>query len=443
MKKRLRMKLCPLVQTFTLAAVAASPAIASADTQIGPYVGLEGGMNFESNQNVNQDDNLFANLNFHHGFVGGLDFGYAFQSGWRPEFEADYRGNNLKNATGFGGSVGAGGRESAYTFMGNLWYDFRMPQGMFSFIHPYIGAGFGPARVAISHETFGGVAFDSAHDTVLAYQAGAGLNFDVAPHVVLSTDYRFMQTDRGNFDVGAGDPVKARYRANTVMLGVKYMFGSAPPPPPPPPPPQAPPPMVQAMPPPPPPPPAPVCDAPPGFQVDADCHIIPQTVILRTVDFEFNSSGLTAPSQHSLDKVAAALVRQPDLDVEIDGHTDSIGGAPYNLRLSQRRSDAVKQYLIGKGVQADHLSARGFGKGKPIESNDTAEGRAQNRRVEFVVRNAPAHINVEQHGASAASTEAAKQGEQPSRKALRRLHKQRSAQQAGPSPADQPVQPQQ
>jgi outer membrane protein OmpA-like peptidoglycan-associated protein len=67
------------------------------------------------------------------------------------------------------------------------------------------------------------------------------------------------------------------------------------------------------------------CHAPAGFQVDANCHIIEQTIVVRAVDFEFNSTQPTAPAQHTLDEVASALLTQPELNVEIQGHTDSIG----------------------------------------------------------------------------------------------------------------------
>ena len=103
------------------------------------------------------------------------------------------------------------------------------------------------------------------------------------------------------------------------------------------------------------------------------------------MDFEFNLSQLTVPAQQTLDEVASALLTQPELHVEIQGHTDSIGSVNYNLNLSQRRADAVMAYLISKGVSASNLTAKGYGKSKPIASNDTAEGRAQNRRVEFEV----------------------------------------------------------
>jgi OOP family OmpA-OmpF porin len=181
-------------------------------------------------------------------------------------------------------------------------------------------------------------------------------------------------------------------------------------------------------PPPPPPEPAPIprevvvaptpepCHAPTGFQVDANCRIIEQTVVVRAVDFEFNSTQLTAPAQRTLDEVATALLTQPELNVEVQGHTDSIGTETYNLGLSERRAVAVKAYLVSRGLSATALTAKGYGKAKPIASNETAEGRAQNRRVAFEVTNGFAHVIVLKEGASDASTEAAKQGEPPNAK---------------------------
>jgi OOP family OmpA-OmpF porin len=158
------------------------------------------------------------------------------------------------------------------------------------------------------------------------------------------------------------------------------------------------------------------CHAPAGFQVDANCRIIEQTVVVRAADFEFNSTQLTAPAQHTLDEVAAALLTQPELNVEVQGHTDSIGTDAYNLGLSQRRAESVKAYLINRGLSAAVLTAKGYGKAKPVAANDTAEGRAQNRRVAFEVTNGFAHVIVIKEGASDASTHAAEQGEPPNAK---------------------------
>jgi len=114
-----------------------------------------------------------------------------------------------------------------------------------------------------------------------------------------------------------------------------------------------------------------------------------------------------------LDEVAAALLTQPELNVEVQGHTDSVGSAAYNLNLSDRRAAAVKAYLVGKGLSATALTAKGYGKAKPIAGNDTAEGRAQNRRVAFEVTNGLAHVIVVKKDASDASTQAAEKSESP------------------------------
>ena len=200
-----------------------------------------------------------------------------------------------------------------------------------------------------------------------------------------------------------------------ASVGFQFMFGA--PTPPPPPVAKAAPAVVEEPPPPPPPPPPPEpCHAPAGFQVDANCRIIEQTVVVRSVDFEFNSTQLTVPAQHTLNEVAAALQTQPELNVEVQGHTDSIGTDSYNLGLSQRRAEAVKAYLISRGLSAAVLTAKGFGKTKPIASNETAEGRAQNRRVAFEVTNGFEHVIVIKEDATDASTQAAKQGEPPNAK---------------------------
>jgi outer membrane protein OmpA-like peptidoglycan-associated protein len=84
-----------------------------------------------------------------------------------------------------------------------------------------------------------------------------------------------------------------------------------------------------------------------------------------------------------LDSVAAALVANPTVRVEIAGHTDDVGSAESNQRLSQARAEAVRRYFVSKGVAADRMEARGFGESRPITTNATVEGRAANRRVEM------------------------------------------------------------
>lgn len=124
-----------------------------------------------------------------------------------------------------------------------------------------------------------------------------------------------------------------------------------------------------------------------GFKVDAVGCIVEQTVVLKTVNFDFGTDRLSTEAKATLDQVAASLLTQPALRIEISGHTDSLGPQAYNLTLSQRRVAAVKNYLVAHGVAGDRLSAEGYGEFSPIASNETERGRAQNRRVEFKVLN--------------------------------------------------------
>ena len=107
--------------------------------------------------------------------------------------------------------------------------------------------------------------------------------------------------------------------------------------------------------------------------------------VTHGIYFDTDSDRLKPESAPIIKQVAAALEKNPALKLEIDGYTDSVGDANHNLDLSKRRAQAVQSVLVAQfGVDASRLSANGMGAGNPIGSNDTAEGRAANRRVEFV-----------------------------------------------------------
>ncbi len=108
------------------------------------------------------------------------------------------------------------------------------------------------------------------------------------------------------------------------------------------------------------------------------------SVTLEGVTFELNKASLTLNAQKVLDLVAASLKASKGFNVEVAGHTDSTGGRSLNMRLSDARAKSVKDYLVKKGVDASRLTAKGYGPDRPVATNKTPEGRAQNRRVELI-----------------------------------------------------------
>jgi OOP family OmpA-OmpF porin len=109
-----------------------------------------------------------------------------------------------------------------------------------------------------------------------------------------------------------------------------------------------------------------------------DCH-----VALYGVTFDFNKATLRLDSEAVLGKALGALQSNAQLAVEVQGHTDNVGGDDYNLKLSQSRAEAVKSWLAGHGIAAARLTAKGYGRSHPVADNESPEGRAKNRRVEL------------------------------------------------------------
>jgi OOP family OmpA-OmpF porin len=103
------------------------------------------------------------------------------------------------------------------------------------------------------------------------------------------------------------------------------------------------------------------------------------------VEFDFNKAIIKQGYYKDIDDLAKVMKDYPDLKVVIEGHTDNIGTAAYNKKLSQERAEAVKKYMVEKGIDANRITPEGFGFDRPIASNDTEEGRQKNRRVEAAV----------------------------------------------------------
>jgi outer membrane protein OmpA-like peptidoglycan-associated protein len=94
---------------------------------------------------------------------------------------------------------------------------------------------------------------------------------------------------------------------------------------------------------------------------------------------------LRPEAQIVLAKLSGIILSHPGLNLAVEGHTDSVGGDDFNLKLSQQRADTVRDYLVTQGLPDSSVTAKGFGKSDPVAGNDTPDGRQQNRRVEIIV----------------------------------------------------------
>ncbi len=140
-----------------------------------------------------------------------------------------------------------------------------------------------------------------------------------------------------------------------------------------------------------------------GYKLDQqakELEEIPNTEVKREEDklvvtmadavlFDVNSAALKTEAQQTLGQMADVMVRYPDTDILVKGHTDNTGSETYNQELSERRAKSVQNYLIDKGVSVPRITAIGFGETMPVAPNDTPEDRQKNRRVEIEIKPRP------------------------------------------------------
>lgn len=112
---------------------------------------------------------------------------------------------------------------------------------------------------------------------------------------------------------------------------------------------------------------------------------IGETIRLNNIFFDFNESTLSPESYMELDRVVKLLNENPNIEIELSGHTDNVGSDEYNDNLSLNRASSVAKYIILKGVNSQRIISKGYGKQSPVASNDSEEGRQLNRRVEFTI----------------------------------------------------------
>jgi OOP family OmpA-OmpF porin len=241
-------------------------------------------------------------------------------------------------------------------------------------VRPFLAAGIG----SLEHRNV------SDEGSSFSLSLGGGLRSQFTKHFGGSVQLLYRK-DRDSDTIEGIDA----YGDWILSAGLSWDFGGKEPPPPPPP---------EEPPPPPPPPPNPDLDGDgvlnehdkcpntrPGAVVDLDGCEVEAVIELDGVHFDFDKATLKPEAKAVLNEAAALLAKHERVVVEVAGHTDSTGPEAYNQKLSERRAMAVQDYLVEKGVRASRLSAKGYGESMPVASNDTKEGRAENRRVELIV----------------------------------------------------------
>jgi OOP family OmpA-OmpF porin len=373
----------------------AGPALAKDDSF---YVGVEGGaiISQASTFDLRQTNGVAYKAPLRDTFKVGYDvdgiLGYDFGM-FRTEFEVGYKRNRvsyfqvnggtppLTLATGVAGVPGTGnyynapGNQNILSFMLNGLVDFG---GKGRDIGGYLGGGIGVARV--KQQGYGGLGVTPAtavgdarflddSDTHIAWQLLAGVYKPLTDHVDVTLKYRYFNVDNVNTITFTGQQANTRVRSHSLLVGLTYNFGGEAPPPPPvlvv-----APPPVVAA--------PLPPC--PPAA-------VTPGPFL---VFFDWDRSVITPEAAAILDRAADQYASTGQTSVTLAGHADKSGKADYNVALSQRRADAVKVYMTGKGVAAGVITTEAFGESRPLV--DTADGvrEPQNRRVEITFGGAPA-----------------------------------------------------
>lgn len=213
---------------------------------------------------------------------------------------------------------------------------------------------------------------------VFAASAVASFTASAQQNIQAPANSAYVTDSRGAVLLsGSGNCVRTGYwtPANANVVGCDGVLAKAPPPPAPAPAPEP----APVAPPPPPPPPAPAPPPPPPAPVSEKVTFATDAL------FDFDKAVLKPDGKAKLDDLTSKL-QGVNLEVIIAvGHTDAIGGDGYNQKLSVRRAEAVKAYLVSKGIEGNRVYTEGKGKSQPVASNKTTGGRAQNRRVEVEV----------------------------------------------------------
>ncbi|HTO85657.1 MAG TPA: OmpA family protein [Methylomirabilota bacterium] len=321
--------------------VALGAQVASAGESPGLYLGAGGGADWLQDMKLRGDAPVPFNndIDSDTGWAAIGTLGYRFGNGIRTEIEGGYRHND---ADAFSGAAGSEVR--TWDAMTNVLYDFDLGLP----IRPYVGVGIGGINADAKVNGFG-----SDTKWAFGYQGIAGAEYPLSDTLALFADYRYLATQGLDLSPGTSD-ARDEYRSHTVLAGVRWTFWQ--------------PAQQQAAVTPPPSPlpaPAPVAEAPKNY----------------TVFFDWDKSTLTPEALDIIRQAAANVQKGGVSHVQVTGHTDTSGSAPYNVGLSQRRAEAVAAELVKEGVPKDEIGVAGKGETDPLVPTGDNVKEPQNRRA--------------------------------------------------------------
>ena len=333
---------------------------AMAQQLTGPYIsGGIGGSFALPSQSTGPSPQGSSSVTYYAGLISEFAGGYEFGNGFRAELQLGSSTNNVDHSDH--GAEAGGGHTTEYNLFGNVLYDFY---GLGLPIIPHVGIGVGEMllRTAGVSSNPANAPFNS-HSSVVAYQGIVGAEYPLAENLKLGLEYRYVGTgdaDVNEFTGGTAATAHYAFHSNNILLTVRVEFGA---------PPAAPAPLPAVV----PPAPAPAAKA-------------PEVQRAFQVFFDFNKSDITAAAakviQQASDSVRAGHLTQ----INVTGHTDTVGSAKYNQALSERRAAAVKAQLITDGVPTTEISTVGVGKTGLLVPTADGVREPQNRRAEIVLQ---------------------------------------------------------
>lgn len=327
------------------------PVAAKADTHEGFYLGAGVGGSFAGDSEF-ETGGTTNDVEYNAGFAGFLTGGYQFANNWRVQAELAARNNDVDQITGTGAAAPFTGDVNIYSLMADAIYG--IPTG--TKFTPYIGAGAGIAWANADSVATALTTTVDDNDTAFAYQGIAGIEYDVTENLKADLGYRYFRTADLEFSTAAATTADADYENHTITLGLRYLI-----------------PVKKAM---------PVAAAPAPEAAPAQ-PMVPNNYI---VFFDFDRATLSPEAERIVTAAAQNANQAKVTTLEVTGHADRSGSDRYNLRLSQRRADVVKNALVAMGIPADQIVVTARGESEPLVSTADGVREAQNRRVQIVLK---------------------------------------------------------